>query len=169
MKKTLLAAALATATAVSSQAGVFTFAAVLNGAQEVPPVGTPGVGAAAATFDDVTRIFTLTGYVSNLSSTVVNAHIHFGAPGVNGPVVIPITAPFGSTAGFLSTGPIVLTNPQAAQLVAEDWYVNIHTSGNPGGEVRGQLLITSVPEPETYAAMAGAALVAFGVWRRARR
>lgn len=169
MKKTLLAAALATATAVSSQAGVFTFAAVLNGANEVPASGSPGVGAAAATYVQETGIFTLTGYVSGLSSTVVNAHIHFGAAGANGPVVIPITAPFGANAGFISTGPIVLTTAQKDQLVDEMWYVNIHTTGNPGGEVRGQLLITSVPEPETYAAMAGAALVAFGVWRRARR
>lgn len=169
MKKTLLAAALATATAVSSQAGIFTFSASLQGSQEVPPTSAGTLGGVSATFDDNTRIFTLSGTVAGLATPIVNAHIHFAPIGVNGPVVIPITAPFGATAGFISTGPIVLNNTQANQLVAEDWYVNIHTAGNPGGEVRGQLLITSVPEPETYAAMAGAALVAFGVWRRARR
>jgi hypothetical protein len=41
------------------------------------------------------------------------------------------------------------------------WYVNIHSGQFPGGEVRGQLNPTVVPEPGTLAAFAvGGALLA---------
>ena len=34
-----------------------------------------------------------------------------------------------------------LTEAQAADLLAGKWYINVHTAANPGGEIRGQLII----------------------------
>ena len=96
--------------------------------------------------------------------------MHIAPPGVNGPVVLPITIiPGGSSAGALVATFSPLSPAMVTDLFAEDWYVNVHSSAFPAGEIRGQLLLTAVPEPETYAAMAGVALVGFGIWRRQRR
>ena len=34
-----------------------------------------------------------------------------------------------------------LTDAQAADMLAGKWYINVHTAANPGGEIRGQLII----------------------------
>jgi hypothetical protein len=46
--------------------------------------------------------------------------------------ITPSASPF--------TGTAALTEAQAADLLAGRWYVNVHTAGNPGGELRGQLM-----------------------------
>lgn len=66
---------------------------------------------------------------------VTAAHIHIGAPGANGPVVHPFTAP---TTGA-STGEIDVTAENIQNLKAGNYYVQVHTSQYPGGEIRGQL------------------------------
>ena len=43
-------------------------------------------------------------------------------------------------------------------------YINFHNGIYPDGEIRGQLV--PVPEPETYATLAGLGLIGFGFWRR---
>jgi CHRD domain len=37
-------------------------------------------------------------------------------------------------------GQATLTEEQAQQLMAGEWYVNGHTQANPNGEIRGQLI-----------------------------
>ena len=53
---------------------------------------------------------------------------------------------------------------QQAQLLGSQWYINVHSSVFPTGEIRGQLL--AIPEPEHYAAFAGLALLGFAGYRR---
>jgi hypothetical protein len=67
-------------------------------------------------------------------------HIHKGAVGVSGPVVIPFAdLPSGSTnQEYHFTSPS-LTAEQEADLKAGNYYVNIHSNANPGGELRAQL------------------------------
>jgi hypothetical protein len=55
---------------------------------------------------------------------------------------------------------------QEAQLLGGNWYLNIHSSTFPGGEIRGQLL--AIPEPHHYAMMAGLGLLGFAGYRRFR-
>jgi hypothetical protein len=62
------------------------------------------------------------------------AHFHSGESGKNGPIVVPITP---ATSPF--EGSATLTDPQADELLAGKWYVNVHTEANKGGEIRGQV------------------------------
>jgi hypothetical protein len=171
MRKSSLVAALAVAGALSSQAALFNFSATLSGAEEVPANNSPASGFVSATYDSVSGQFSLGGVFGGLTTIATAAHVHAGAVGVNGPVILPLTIlPGGSTSGALiGVFAAPLTPNQVNGLFAENWYVNVHTSSFPGGEIRGQLQLTAVPEPETYAAMAGVALVGFGIWRRQRR
>ena len=96
-------------------------------------------------------MFTVT--VEGLEFT--NAHFHNEAVGVNGGVVRGIFDDFvGNTASgiWTSTDAQPLTDELIAELLAGNIYVNIHTTANPGGEIRGQLspvdIITSVERIE---------------------
>src|SRR5262249_13115596 len=62
------------------------------------------------------------------------AHIHLGAVGDPGPIIIPL---LGGPTNWSGTTP--LTAEQKAQLKAGQLYVNVHTLVNPGGEIRGQI------------------------------
>ena len=108
----------------------------LNGASEVPPNQSAGTGTVTATFDTATKQLSWKGNYSGLSGPATAAHFHGPAEaGKNGGVAMPITpnaSPF--------TGAATLTDAQAADLLAGRWYVNVHTAGNPGGELRGQLM-----------------------------
>jgi hypothetical protein len=68
----------------------------------------------------------------------VAAHIHEGAAGVNGPVVVPFEAP----ATGLSKGCVDVDPALAAAIVSNPsgYYVNVHTGAFPPGAVRGQLM-----------------------------
>jgi uncharacterized repeat protein (TIGR01451 family) len=119
------------------------FQAVLNGGNAVPPVDTEGSGLATFVLNTGTNELLYSIDVADLSGATVAAHIHAGAEGVNGPVVVPLFG--GSPPPFDSTHPLVgsvAVNPaDAAAILANpaDFYVNVHTSNFPAGEIRGQL------------------------------
>lgn len=114
------------------------FRATLTGAQEVPPVATSASGTGA---------FTLTGSgglvysitVTGLSGPITGAHFHLGAAGTSGPVVQGITFTGTTASGTWSSIPDSLINT----LLTGRIYVNIHTAANPGGEIRGQVVMAS--------------------------
>jgi len=122
--------------AVASHAQVI-LGATLDGAQETPPNASPGTGLGGFTFDTGTNILTWTVTFSGLIGVESDAHLHQGAPGVGGSIVVGI--PLGSP----SMGSAAFTPAQAAALLAGNIYVNLHSSAFPGGEIRGQLLVTS--------------------------
>ncbi|HZK78459.1 MAG TPA: CHRD domain-containing protein, partial [Gemmatimonadaceae bacterium] len=81
---------------------------------------------------------------------VTMAHIHNGAVGVAGPVVVTLFAPgtpTGTINGVLVSGSLTSTNLPSgvtleslkALLLSGNAYINVHTVANPGGEIRGQL------------------------------
>jgi hypothetical protein len=106
----------------------------LSGTEEVPPVSGTGSGAgsiAVATDGAVSGKITTTG----VNGTA--AHIHNGASGKNGPVVLPLVR---SGEGEWSVPPgAKLTPEQLKAYQAGELYVNVHTDANKGGEVRAQL------------------------------
>jgi len=72
---------------------------------------------------------------SRLTGKAVAAHIHSGARGKAGPVIVPLCAPCKSGAsGRATVGASVLNALEAGR-----GYVNVHTAKNPAGEIRGQL------------------------------
>jgi len=118
----------------SGEAGTaVTYSAVLTGAQEVPPVATTATGSATFTLSaDRTR---LTYSVTHTVTGGTASHIHLAAAGESGSVIYPFS-PFGST----MSGTLTITTTDADNLEQGKLYVNVHSSTNPGGEIRGQIL-----------------------------
>ena len=65
------------------------------------------------------------------------AHIHTGAAGKNGPVIVPMTK--SGDNGFTFAPGAKLSEDQMKAFKAGDLYINVHSAANPGGEIRGQL------------------------------
>jgi hypothetical protein len=106
----------------------------LTGAQEAQPVTTNATGTFDGTYNRDTKILTYTLTYSGVNPT--GMHFHKGPLGVAGPVVIPITV----SASPLSAQTPALTAEQEADLLAGNWYVNVHSQEYPAGEIRGQLV-----------------------------
>jgi CHRD domain-containing protein len=105
----------------------------LTGAEEVPPTSVGGSGSGTIR---VNSDGTVSGSVSTTGVEGTMAHIHQGAKGQNGPVIIPLTK-----AGDTYSVPAgaKLNDAQMKAFKAGGLYVNVHTAANKGGEVRGQL------------------------------
>lgn len=125
-------------------AQVVQIAVPINGSQEVPPVATAGTGLGDITVNTATGAISGTVSFTGLSTATTAGHIHVGAAGVNGPVIVPLVGGLGVTAGTMSVPPgSVLLADQLAALRTNGLYINIHTSANLGGEIRGQILFTT--------------------------
>jgi CHRD domain len=141
---------------------VLTFTAPLSPASEVPPVTgaeSTGSGTATITFNvtrdaggsiisgTVTFAVNLTGFPAG--TTLTGAHIHPGALGINGGIVVN---------SGLANGEVVLNGPTSftktgvtiaadlAQTILNSpgaYYFNVHSTNNTGGVARGQLALTS--------------------------
>ena len=106
----------------------------LSGSNEVPPVQTSAAGTGTVKVDGdggVDVRITVTG----MSATA--AHIHQGAAGMNGPVIVPLTKSGDNV--FVSTAGARMTPEQLAAYKAGNTYLNVHSASNPGGEIRTQL------------------------------
>jgi hypothetical protein len=130
------AAALLFGSALSANAETVKFIAELKGASEVPPTDSQGAGKLSATYDTATKVFTYTIEHMKLSGEPTAAHFHGPAAiGENAGPALPIPAPLTSPIKATAT----LNDKQAADLMAEKWYVNIHTAKHGPGEIRGQV------------------------------
>ena len=105
----------------------------LSGAEEVPPTSVQGSGSGTI---HVKSDGAVSGSVTTTGVQGTMAHIHQGAKGQNGPVIIPLTKS-GDTYSVPSGAK--LNDAQMKAFKAGDLYVNVHTAANKGGEVRGQL------------------------------
>ncbi len=130
IRQVLAAGALAVAAGAAQAADV---SVTLAGSNEVPPVTT---SATASGKFSVADDGTVSGSISTSGIAATAAHIHEGAPGKNGGVVIPLSkegdqfkVPEGSK----------LNEAQLASFKAGNLYVNVHSAANPKGEIRGQL------------------------------
>jgi hypothetical protein len=110
--------------------------ATLDGSQETPPVTTTSFGAGAFAVDDATGQISGFLVTSGLISATA-AHVHLGARGAPGAVIVPLTG--GPELWVVPDGAAPLTTDQVTAFKAGNLYVNAHTAANPGGEIRGQL------------------------------
>ena len=134
-------AAFQSATAACTQpADLEGLRALLDPANEVPPVASTASGSASFVLDTTTNVLRYAIHVADIAD-ITAAHIHAGAAGVNGAVVqvlyegTPLFDPSNPI-----TGRIQLTAMEAADLLANPHYVNIHTTTFPAGEIRGQIV-----------------------------
>jgi hypothetical protein len=142
------------------------FIAHLNVAQEVPaPTGTSSLAGTATVTPSgggssgtITYTLALTG---TATSAITASHIHTGAAGSTGPVRVNLcgagTAPacpatgssvngsvtFSATPNNVLGSPVLTFDGLTAALRGYTTYVNVHTTNNPGGEARGELLFGS--------------------------
>jgi hypothetical protein len=120
------------------------YTASLVGSAEVPPTSSTATG--TATFTDKT---TSIDYVLTVSpmTAILASHIHVGPPSCACPVIINLFSPnraSGTVSGVIATGTITAANNSQVSLDSlrvlfnnGNGYVNVHTSANPGGEIRG--------------------------------
>ncbi|MGJ8697951.1 MAG: CHRD domain-containing protein [Verrucomicrobiaceae bacterium] len=170
MKTKLILAALAATALPASSATIFfdlegKGGSGLLGSNEtttVSPAGTGGEILGGISYDDVTNTVTInvgwgsTQGFTDLTSTISGSHLH-------GPTTSGGTAAFNENAGVLQsltrsgsdasggtiTQSFTISEANEAALLDGRFYINIHTSNNGGGEIRGNLV--AVPEPGTAA------------------
>jgi CHRD domain-containing protein len=110
--------------------------ATLDGKSEVPPNASTGTGTADIDYDAATKKLSWKLTYSGLSGPATAAHFHGPAePGKNAGVAVAIP----NATETPAEGSAILTDAQAADLMAGKYYVNVHTAANPGGEIRGQV------------------------------
>jgi hypothetical protein len=141
------------------------FAAALGGGQEVPPVMTSAGAMAQFVLNaDGSLAYELraTGPIQNATAS----HIHLGARAQNGPVVAFLFHPASSqnfeSGDLIASGTIhdsdIIPQPGFSGTVSNlvermrqgRAYANLHTTAHPGGEIRGQILITDRPPVSHY-------------------
>ena len=106
----------------------------LSGAQEVPANTSTASGSGNIR---VAADRGVSGGVRYTGMLATVAHIHEGAAGANGPVIVPLLK---TGEGMFAVPPnTVLTPSQQASYQAGKLYVNVHSDTYPAGEIRAQL------------------------------
>lgn len=107
---------------------------ILSGSNEVPAVTTTATGAGTI---KVLADRSVSGSVTTNGVAGTAAHIHMGAKGQNGPVIVPLNKTGEST---WSVPPSIRLNDQQYEAYGlGNLYVNVHSAANSGGEIRGQI------------------------------
>jgi hypothetical protein len=151
-----LAALALTATAASAQ--VIQMTATLSAGDETPALLSGAVGTAEVGVDVAAQELSIVLRVFNLPTASTAGHIHVGPKGVAGPIVIDFPNIPGRTGDFVISFRVnqAAMRVQAAQgintmedviqaITGGNAYVNIHSTTNPGGEIRGQLAVAARP------------------------
>lgn len=147
-------ALLCTVALASTAAAQTTYIGVLTGATEVPPVATAATGNATVVLNAAQTQLLVTVQFQNLTGTYTASHIHgpipagqnagvkWGFVGVPAGWVLAPDLKSGTLTNFLVTG---ITPTDVANLNSGNFYVNIHSTVFPGGELRAQLGSAPVP------------------------
>ena len=153
-----------------SHAQSLSYTAALSGANEVPANTSTATGNTLVTINPTTGVVNWNTSSSIPQASATGHHIHRGAAGTNGLVVINFTSAYAGTA--------TVTTALAAEIVGNPggFYVNLHTQAFGGGEIRAQL--AAVPAPGSVPVLGlpllgllGVALAGFGalVVRRSKQ
>lgn len=183
----LIAPALLATSGITSNAAVIEYDAILSGPAESPANASPGTGLATVFLDTTLNTMQVNITFSGLVGTTTASHIHAatavagtGTAGVATQTPSFVGFPLGVTSGSYSSSVFDLTLASSwnaafitanggttagaeaaliAALASDKAYLNIHTSAFPGGEIRGFLTPSVVPEPSTLALLGLGGLV----------
>jgi hypothetical protein len=125
---------------VSTGFGQIQFTAKMDGSQETPPVTTTATGTGAFVLNASGTALT---YTITVNGVTINAgHFHNGPVGVGAGVVKNLTFVNNTASGVWSSTDASqpLTDSLLSELLRGRLYVNVHTTANPNGEIRGQVL-----------------------------
>ncbi len=144
MNKTLALLMVSLILLVADARGQLLFTAALDSAQEVPapnpPAGGTGTGWFSLNEDRTELTYHIT--VNGLSGGINAAHFHNAPSGVSGGVVRAVSFTGATASGiWKNTDTQALTDSMVRELLRGRIYVNLHTSANPAGEIRGQVLL----------------------------
>ena len=119
------------------------FWAALDGSQENPALTVTGTASGSYWLDSKGLNYRIT--YSGLTGPRTASHFHNAARGTNGGVVrdIPFTGNTATGTWGFDDATQPLTTALLDQLLLGRIYTNLHTAANPGGEIRGQVLMTS--------------------------
>lgn len=120
---------------IRGQIGLNARFARISAAQEVPANASTATGTGTLVVDPLTRA--ASGGLTATGLTITAAHIHLGATGLNGPVIIPLVST--STGVFSVPANTVFTADQFKAYKQGNLYYNVHSVAFPGGEIRGQI------------------------------
>lgn len=138
-----------------------TLNAVLSGAQEVPPIASTASGTATVMIDAARTTITVNMTTQGFTTPVTASHIHSGATGVNGGIMFSL---FAGPGAFPATLTKTLTSADLDPTFAAagstfvdavnailngNAYINVHTTANVAGEIRGQLTLPVTPQVMT--------------------
>lgn len=165
----------------SAHATLISFTAVLEGAQEVPGVATAASGSAMLVLDTEEETLSYTIDLSgvdidgsqtggNNADNVVGVHFHRAPAGANGAMTFGVYLPshdadlmidaiLGTLTGIWDmsdVGALQTIGDSVGDLIAGNFYINVHTVAFPAGEIRGQILRANsaeVPQPTPLALM----------------
>lgn len=182
---TVAAALLIHGTAANLARAATLFSATLDESQENPPTGVLGTGTSTLSLNNAQDALTIETTITGIdftgtqsASTTDNLtafHIHNAPAGTNGGVVFGmvspnhdvnpnnlVVTPFATGVGGtvssiwdLTEGNNTTLAVQLSNLLADNLYLNVHTTGNGGGAIRGQINVVPLPA----AAWAGLALL----------
>lgn len=114
------------------------FEVSLEGSNEVPEVTTDASGSATVTLrGDSIHV---EGEFSDLGSEYTASHIHEGAEGENGDPIITLEPELenDNTSGSWDAS-YLLEDEHRSALMGDSLYINVHTTENKPGEIRGQI------------------------------
>jgi hypothetical protein len=197
MFRTLCLAALAVVFVTvpqATRADILRYDAFLDGPSESPPNASPGTGFTVIDIDTTLNTMRVQVWFSGLLAPSTASHIHAataipgaGTAGVATTVPTFTGFPLGVTSGtydhtfdmlslssynpayVTANGGTAATAEVAlfASIAAGTSYLNIHSTVDPGGEIRG--FLQSVPEPSSLALLGTGALGLFSFVRRQTR
>jgi CHRD domain/Secretion system C-terminal sorting domain len=113
------------------------FAVIATGAKEIPATTSPATAIGSLVVSATAYKVDYKIVANGLTGPITSAHLHFGAANRSGGVAFPLTF-----VGNVLSGSITTNQAFEDSLTLGNIYVNIHTTANAGGEIRGQMFYT---------------------------
>jgi subtilisin family serine protease len=128
---------------LTPQAAVRNFTANVRGYYENPPTNSAFHATGTFTYTSATNTLSYSiSFNSPITLSSLGGHIHRGAAGTNGPIVVGFAGTPSATLSSIS-GSVTLSAPDSELLLKGGLYVNFHTAASPNGELRGQIVAQS--------------------------